>query len=150
VGAFEALDRALSLAAPEGYIRVFVDEGTPMAALVAQSALRRAQNDPIRAYAERLLSAFPAEQRGETASNSGMTPVLGSALERLTVLVEPLTERELDVLRHIALGQSNTEIAQALIVAVSTVKTHINRIFGKLGATSRIQAVARARELHLL
>ena len=65
-------------------------------------------------------------------------------------LLEPLTDRELEVLRLMAAGRSNTEIAQALIVAVSTVKTHVNRIFGKLGVTSRTQAVARARELHLL
>jgi LuxR family maltose regulon positive regulatory protein len=67
-----------------------------------------------------------------------------------STLVEPLTDRELEVLRLMAAGRSNAEIAQALVVAVSTIKTHVNRIFGKLGASSRTQAVARARELHLL
>jgi LuxR family maltose regulon positive regulatory protein len=64
--------------------------------------------------------------------------------------VEPLTVRELDVLRLIATGKSNGEIAETLVVAVSTVKAHINNIFGKLGVTSRTQALARARDFQLL
>jgi LuxR family transcriptional regulator, maltose regulon positive regulatory protein len=67
-----------------------------------------------------------------------------SSILRPPSLVEPLTDRELEVLRSIAAGQSNSEIAQALFVAVSTVKTYLNRIFGKLGVTSRTQAVERA------
>jgi LuxR family maltose regulon positive regulatory protein len=130
--ALSALNQALSLAAPEGYVRIFVDEGEPMARL-----LRRALAEGIApSYVSRLLAAF-----GESAQ-----PV-----PRATkALVEPLTERELEVLRLIAAGLSNREIAQELVVAVSTVKSHINHIYGKLDAKSRIQAVAKARKLGLL
>jgi LuxR family maltose regulon positive regulatory protein len=148
--ALTALDRALVLAAPEGYIRVFIDEGAPLAALLAQSVERKAQNDSIRAYAEHLLSAFPAEQRVGAPDARGSPPVLRSVPERSNALVEPLTERELELLRLTATGRSNKQIAVALIVSVGTVKKHLNNIFGKLGVQSRIQAVERARALRLL
>jgi len=74
----------------------------------------------------------------------------GAGARRSSSLVEPLTERELEVLRLIAQGHSNQQIADALIVSVGTVKKHLNNIFGKLGVHSRTQAVARARELSLL
>ena len=119
-------------------MRVFVDEGPPMAALLREAHAHRITPE----YVAKILAAFP-EDRQPTVQPS-------SSVRRPPSLVEPLTDREIDVLRLIAAGRSNTEIAQALIVAVSTIKTHVNRIFGKLGATSRTQAVARARELHLL
>ena len=132
VQALGALEQALTLAEPEGYVRTFIDEGEPMAKL-----LRRALSEGIApSYVSRLLAAF-----GETAE------------PRSTVaqpLVEPLSERELEVLRLIAAGLSNAEIAEELFIAVSTVKSHINHIYGKLGATNRIQAVAQAQELGLL
>jgi LuxR family maltose regulon positive regulatory protein len=118
----------LSLAEPEGYIRSFVDEGEPMAHL-----LRRALARGITpGYASRLLAAF------------GESPPAAQAL------VEPLTARELEVLRLVAGGLSNREIAQQLVVAVSTVKSHINHLYGKLEVKNRTQAVARAQELGLL
>jgi LuxR family maltose regulon positive regulatory protein len=127
-----ALEHALTLAEPEGYVRSFVDEGEPMARL-----LRRAQVRGIApGYASRLLVAL-----GDSA------PVPSPAAQ---ALVEPLTGRELEVLRLIAAGLSNREIAQELVVAVSTVKSHINHLYGKLEVKSRTQAVARARELDLL
>jgi LuxR family maltose regulon positive regulatory protein len=130
--ALSALERALSLAEPEGYVRTFVDEGEPMARL-----LRRALTRGIApGYTGRLLAAF-----AESAP---------PAVPETQVLVEPLTERELEVLRLIAAGLSNREIAQELVVAVSTVKSHINHIYGKLDAKSRIQAVAKARKLDML
>jgi LuxR family maltose regulon positive regulatory protein len=130
--ALSALERALSLAEPEGYVRTFVDEGEPMAKL-----LRRALSQGIAPdYSARLLDAF-----GERA-----TPVPPA----VQPLIEPLTERELEVLRLIAAGLSNAEIARELVIAVSTVKTHINHIYGKLAVESRIQAAAKARELGLL
>jgi LuxR family maltose regulon positive regulatory protein len=135
--AVSTLGQALSLAKPEGYVRTFVDEGEPMARL-----LRRALSRDIAPnYVSSLLSAF-----NETAEPR-------SFVEKRLVeqpLIEPLTEREREVLRLIAAGLSNREIAQELVVAVSTVKTHINHIYGKLDARSRTQAVAKAQALDLL
>ena len=130
--ALSALERALSLAEPEGHVRTFVDEGEPMARL-----LRRALAKGIApSYAGKLLAAF-----GERAPAA--PPVAQG-------LVEPLTERELEVLHQIAAGLSNQEIARELVIALSTVKSHVNHIYGKLGVKSRTQAVARARELDLV
>jgi LuxR family transcriptional regulator, maltose regulon positive regulatory protein len=148
--AFTMLAGALSLAEPEGIVRIFVDEGAPMAALLAQSVERRAQHDSSRTYAERLLSAFPETQSAERRAQNNNTVALRSAFERSNALAEPLSERELDVLRLIADGHSNQAIADRLIVAVSTVKKHVNNIYGKLDVQSRTQALLRARELHLL
>jgi LuxR family maltose regulon positive regulatory protein len=127
-----ALEHVLPLAEPEGYVRTFVDEGEPMARL-----LRRALAGGIApGYVSRLLAAF-----GES---------LSTASPAAQALVEPLTEREMEVLRLIAGGLSNREIARQLVVAVSTVKTHINHVYGKLEVKNRTQAVARARTLGLL
>jgi LuxR family maltose regulon positive regulatory protein len=141
-GAQLALDQALALAAPARYTRIFVDEGAPLAELLAQSAERRAQSDPLLTYIVRLLSAFPESQRQAQ-------PVLRSALDRSNALVEPLSARELEVLRLLVAGASNRAIAQELTIAIGTVKRHLHSIFGKLGADSRTQAIARARDLGL-
>jgi LuxR family maltose regulon positive regulatory protein len=130
--ALAAVDRALALAEPEGFVRLFVDEGEPMAALLRQAAARSAQP----AYARRLLEAF-----GEPFS-----PPFSAA----PALIESLSERELDVLRLIAQGMTNREIAEALVVAISTVKTHVNNLYRKLDVSNRVQAAARARNLGLL
>jgi LuxR family maltose regulon positive regulatory protein len=130
--ALSALEHALYLAEPEGYVRTFVDEGKPVAHL-----LRRALTEGIALeYVSRLLAAFGESPR---AASPGAQ-----------ALVEPLTEREMEVLRLIAGGLSNREIAQELVVAVSTVKSHINHLYGKLEVKNRTQAVARARTLGLL
>jgi LuxR family maltose regulon positive regulatory protein len=129
--ALSALEHALSLSEPEGYVRTFVDEGEPMAHL-----LRRALRDGIAPdYTSRLLAAADASPQ--------VPPVAH-------VLTEPLTDRELDVLRLIAGGLPNREIALELVIAVSTVKTHINHIYSKLDVKNRTQAVSRARALGLL
>jgi len=126
-GAMGALERSLALAEPEGYVRTFVDEGAPMAAL-----LRHALSQGIaRNYVSRLLAAF-----GEPAAASP--------------LIEPLTAREREVLCLIAAGLKNQDIADCLVISVATVKSHVTNIYGKLGVSRRIQAVAQAQELGLL
>jgi LuxR family maltose regulon positive regulatory protein len=142
-----ALERALSLAAPEGYLRLFVDEGAPMAELLAVIAGRAS---PVAAYASTLLAAFGklkienAELKKDSASHSQFS-IFNSRF-----LVEPLSPREIEILRLIGDGHSNQAIADRLVVAVSTVKKHVNNIYGKLDVRSRTQALARARELNLL
>jgi len=135
--------RALTLAEPGGYVRLFVDEGEAMRLLITDFGLRIG-NSPARllTYRNLLLAAFPVPQK------SG-APLPPSALSPQP-LIEPLSDRELEVLRLIAEGCTNREIADRLVVALSTVKTHINNLYGKLGVQSRTQALARARSLGLL
>jgi LuxR family transcriptional regulator, maltose regulon positive regulatory protein len=132
--ALARLERALALAESEGYIRLFVDEGAPMLTLLRQ--IHPHTHGSVQLYVATLLSAF-----GEPAM---------SVPSRAFPLVEPLTERELDVLRLLVAGLSNPTIAQELVITVGTVKRHVNSIYGKLGVTSRSQAVARAYALHAL
>ena len=141
--ALTTLGRALALAEPEGYVRLFVDEGAPMAALLAQSAARRAPSDPLLIYIEHLLRAFPEPQRQAQM-------VRCSTLERSNALVESLSERESEVLRLLATGLESPEIARELIIGVSTARTHIKNIYGKLGVHGRVQAIERARALGLV
>jgi LuxR family maltose regulon positive regulatory protein len=146
--ALATLEHALALAAPEGIIRRFVDEGAMMATMLeAQRATRNAQNDLLQRYCDALLAAFP---RQHGANASGAQPVLRAGLERSDALPEPLSARELEVLRLIASGKSNADVARMLFIATSTVKTHTNSIFAKLQVTSRTQAIALAHELRLL
>jgi LuxR family maltose regulon positive regulatory protein len=127
-----ALERALSLAEPGGYVRIFLDEGEPMARLLYRAVERGTAPE----YAGRLLAAFPALES------------LGRELQ--AEMVEPLSERELDVLCLIAEGLSNQEIAQSLSISTRTVKWHTSNIYGKLGVKNRTQAVAKARSLGVL
>jgi len=135
--AMAALERAIVLAEPEGYVRVFVDEGEPMAQLLRLTADHR---PPTAAYARKLLDAF------STAS------VDTNSISRVEIRdpKSEISERELEVLRLIAEGHSNQEIADRLVVALSTVKTHVNNLYSKLDVTNRVQAVSRAQELNLL
>ena len=143
--ALTLLDDALSMARPQGYVRVFTDEGPPMAALIQRFIrLRRdrrggganaAQEHALRvARSFRSASRVPTEGAGPTTSQ----------------LVEPLTTREIEVLKLIAAGMRNREIAGELVVTLDTIKRHVSHIFDKLGAVNRTEAVARARELHLI
>ncbi len=147
-GALAALAEALAVAAPEGYLRVFVDEGPPMAALLRQLLVGRRQERPAVAaappdYLARLVDAF--EQAGlpvRLPVRRGGVVVAG--------LVEPLTARELEVLRLVAAGAPNRAIAEELVVTLDTVKRHVSHLFSKLEVANRTQAVARARQLGLL
>jgi LuxR family maltose regulon positive regulatory protein len=138
--ALASLERALILAEPQGYCRIFVDEGLPMANLMSEAAARGMMPD----YVATLLAVFRSEkQKTEDRSN---LPAASPAQP----LIDPLSPRELEVLRLVAQGLSNAEISKQLFLAVSTVKGHNLRIFAKLQAQSRTEAVARARELGLL
>jgi LuxR family maltose regulon positive regulatory protein len=140
--AVSTLAESLALAEPEGYVRTIVDEGPQMATLLSEvlGAKQRGRTDLLRCvpahYIRKLLAAL------ERDAASAASPAAG--------LPEPLSERELEVLRLIASGKSNRRIASELFVSVGTVKTHINNLYRKLDAHSRTQALARARELKLL
>ena len=141
--AVSSLTRALALAEPEGYIRTFADEGEAMGELLS-ATLETRQRGRLDANMSRVSVAYLARLIGALAQEDASAPV---ADERLP---EPLSERELEVLALIASGNSNEEIASKLFVSVSTVKTHINNLYRKLGARSRTQALARARDLDLI
>lgn len=149
--ALTTLHHALTLAAPEGYIRRFVDEGQPMLAML--HAVAKDGIAPDASYLNQLLATFPETQvpalRAED-SLPNIAPPNRPTTNAMPPLVEPLSKRELEVLRLIAAGKSNAEVAQTLVVALSTVKAHINSIFGKLQVISRAQALARAHELQLI
>jgi ATP/maltotriose-dependent transcriptional regulator MalT len=149
IAGLTALAEALALAGPEGYVRVFVDEGVPMAHLLARLAVaqRSGQDTPRAAvppdYLDRL--ARPFQPGGAPAAPPATRVAAGAG-----GLVEPLSDRELQVLRLLAAGRSNRQIADELVVVVDTVKKHVGHILDKLGAANRTQAVARARALDLL
>ncbi|RPI24575.1 MAG: helix-turn-helix transcriptional regulator, partial [Chloroflexota bacterium] len=134
--AHQALDACLAMAEPEGLRRAFLDEGEP--ARAALSSYLASSHPAHSSFARELLDAFAPVSSGEpfTQSSAG--------------LVEALTRREMEVLRLISAGDSNQEIAQKLVVTISAVKKHSGNIYGKLGVTSRTQAIAKARELGLL
>jgi LuxR family maltose regulon positive regulatory protein len=129
--ALAILGKALSIAQPEGYVRIFLDEGEPMAKLLFLVKSQRSGQG----YASNLLAAL-----GEAA---------GIELPPAQLLIEPLTSRELEVLKLIEAGCSNQDIADRLVISNPTVKRHISNIYAKLGAYSRTQAVSLGRELGL-
>ena len=138
--AVTVLAEALLLACPQGYVRVFADEGPPMAALLgrliaAQRTGRTAAGVPL-GYLARLQRAFGPGRPGPDPVPAG--------------IVDPLTSRELEVLGLLAAGRSNQAIAGELVVTLDTVKKHVGHVLGKLGAANRTEAVARARELSLI
>lgn len=146
--AAETLARALTLALPEGYVRVFVDEGRPMGELLARVALEQSE---VAGYATQLLAAFENSSGANAAAEDDGAPEEAAAAPDLAQwLAEPLSERELEVLRLVAEGLSNREIGRRLFISISTVKKHVENIHGKLYVRKRTQAVARARELGLL
>jgi LuxR family maltose regulon positive regulatory protein len=136
------LAEALALAAPEGYVRTFIDEGQPMAEILSGvlEARHRGHPDSLPRvpahYIRKLLAALKQDDAGARLPAKR--------------LPEALSGRELEVLQLVASGKSNRRIASELFVSVGTVKTHINNLYRKLDAHSRTQAVARARELNLI
>lgn len=134
----EPLERALSLAKPEGYVRLFVDEGLPMAQLLSAVAAKKIMPN----YVGKLLAAFDVE--GLAGTGKSDSPVVRQPL------VDPLSKRELEILGHVAAGFKNKEIAAKLFVSVNTIHYHTKNIYSKLGVNSRTKAVAKAKELNLL
>ena len=134
----KALEAALSLAESEGYVRLFVDEGPPMEELLRKAARQGIASE----YVKKLLDAFKSRE----VVDQPPSPVT----HHLSLLVEPLSERELEVLLLLAEGATNQEIAGELVIAVTTAKKHVSNIIGKLGVHNRTQAVAHARELNLI
>jgi LuxR family transcriptional regulator, maltose regulon positive regulatory protein len=130
-GALTSLERALELAEPEGYVRIFVDEGPPMAALLKRAAKQRRASR----YVRRLLTAIVTDDSGAKLDQP---------------LIEPLSERELEVLRLLGSELDGPDIARELTVSLNTVRTHTKSIYAKLGVNSRRAAVRRAAELRLL
>ena len=143
--AVNALADVLTLACPQGYVRVFADEGPPMAALLtrliaAQRAGQAAAGVPLGCLA-RLQRAFDPGHN---------PPDPGQGTAAVPGIVEPLTAREREVLGMLAAGRSNQAIASELVVTLDTVKKHVSHVLGKLGAANRTEAVTRARELGLI
>jgi LuxR family maltose regulon positive regulatory protein len=138
-GALASLQRALALAQPGGYVRLFVDEGQPMRWLLTR--LKHTDGE-MAGYIGKLLAAG-----GETGE---LHPMPARASSGPQPLVEPLTARELEVLRLLAAGDSNVEIAHKLVITLNTTKKHVTHIFEKLGVTNRADAAVRARELGLM
>ncbi len=131
------LQHALELAEPEGYVRMFLDEGSSMKQLLGEASAR----EIMPGYTDKLLAAFEVEMR-KSEDSSSTSPI--------QLLIEPLSQRELEILKLIAQGLSNREIGERLFLALDTVKGHNRKIFDKLQVQSRTEAVARAHELGLL
>jgi LuxR family maltose regulon positive regulatory protein len=132
------LERALTLAESGGFIRIFVDEGPPMAHLLYEAATRGIAPD----YVSRLLGAFRVAEAIQAASSQTQPPE--------AELIEPLSERELEVLQLIAEGLTNQEVSSRLYLSLHTVKAHTRNIYSKLGVNNRTLAVATARSLGIL
>ena len=144
-----ALTQSLALAKPEGYVQIFLDEGQPMQNMLALW-LAHAGASPLRDYAIRLLSQFDAEPHGIAVAQENASPTVYSSGDTGQDVYEPLSQRELEVLQLIALGRTNQEIAQQLIVSRGTVKAHTASIYRKLDVANRTEAAVRARQLGIL
>jgi LuxR family maltose regulon positive regulatory protein len=137
--AIDFLGQALVLAESQGYIRLFVDEGRPMAELLRFAVSHNLSTD----YASRLLAAFPNHELSAFPTDRQL-------IINTPMLAEPLSEREIEVLRLIAEGYKYKEIAERLVVSINTVRHHTRNVYGKLEVNNRTQAIGKAKELHLL
>ena len=144
-----ALTKSLELAKPEGYLRIFLDKGQRMQLLLAQW-LAHAGAGSLRNYAIHLLPQFDAEPHMMMLAQEKVSPAVVPYASTGGALVEPLSQRELEVLQLIALGMTNQEIARQLVVAPGTVKAHSASIYRKLDVANRTEAARRARQLGLL
>lgn len=156
--ALTSLERALTLAEPEGYVRMFVDEGQLMRSLIEDLrsriskksvAIDEALLSRLIPYIERLLQFFSTEQSGLTNQQPVGLPT-NNGQSKVENLIEPLTERELEILRLFKTELSGPEIARELVIGLSTVRTHTKSIYSKLGVNSRREAVKRAEDLNLI
>ena len=143
----ETLAQALTLGCRLGYVRVFADEGPPMAALLAR--LVAAQKAEQAAAHGVPLAAWPSCCGHSAAQTPRLAPGQDAA-PAVPELIEQLTARELDVLRLLAAGAPNPRIAKELVVSLDTVKKHVSHLLAKLGAANRTEAVSQARELGLI
>jgi LuxR family maltose regulon positive regulatory protein len=135
--ALALVERALALAEPEGYVRIFVDEGEPMRSLIEKQS--RDQDKPFLDYVDKLLAAFAQPMAIPQPKTNDLQ----------STIIEPLSERELEVLRLLGTELSGPEIARELIVSLNTLRTHTKNIFNKLGVNNRRAAVRRAEKLNL-
>jgi LuxR family maltose regulon positive regulatory protein len=133
--ALDSLKRALTLAAPEGYVRTFISNRSGLPLLLQQARTRGI----VPEYIDVLLAAITQETKEHPVE-----------MDKISGLVEPLSEREMDVLKLLAHGCSDKKIAETLVIARETVHKHLKNIYGKLDVHSRTEAVARARQLNLL
>jgi LuxR family maltose regulon positive regulatory protein len=129
--AMQFLSEAFCMSKPEGFVRSYVDAGKGIVAVLQEAARRGIERE----YAGRILSAIGESQQGEIQAQAG--------------IVEPLSEREIEVLKQVAAGLSNREIAGKLFISPGTAKTHIHNLCGKLGVRNRTEAAMRAKELGL-
>ncbi|MCL4562057.1 MAG: LuxR C-terminal-related transcriptional regulator [Chloroflexi bacterium] len=150
--AIAALERALKLAEPEGYVHVFVDEGVPIKLLIADFRLQiekrlnsshSKSDERLLAYLDRLLTRFPVGALADLSTHSTISNLQSK------ILLEPLSERELEVLKLLRSELSGPEIAQKLVVSLNTFRTHTKNIFNKLGVNDRRAAIRCAEELNL-
>jgi LuxR family maltose regulon positive regulatory protein len=137
--ALDSLGQALTLAEPQGYVRLFVDEGLPMVELLNLAISQNIAPD----YAGQLLAAFPEDVLSAV-------PIDREPSVNTQILVEPLSQREMEVLCLMAGGYKYKEIAERLVVSINTVRHHTRNVYGKLDANNRAQAIGRAKELSLL
>jgi LuxR family maltose regulon positive regulatory protein len=149
--ALASLERALALAEPEGYVRIFVDEGEPIRLLIADYRLQIEkkkcdQDRKLISYTDKLLAAFSQPMAGSQSTNDNQKSEIRN---QQSTMVEPLSERELEVLKLLRSELSGPEIAQQLIVSLNTLRTHTKNIFNKLGVSNRRAAIRRAEELDL-
>lgn len=162
---FQSLQEALEIALPGGFIRTFLDEGSRMKRLLQAFIESSERKSHLLPYIQSLLAAFPVHEDNpevsqESQSSSTSTPIVDSihpeafagpaVSAKPAILEEPLSERELEVLRLLSTYLTIPEIAGQLVIAPSTVRSHVKNIYGKLGVHARNKAVERARRLNLL